>query len=181
MKLQFLSFDVIFAVVTFAFAVSMLAFVWYTINSQLAISSGTGVQNMQVELQAVSDKLLGTGYPNNWYAAVTISNTITWSNMSIGLGGQTPGLLSLGKVMTFESMANGNYLATKPMLGVEYDYYVTIQGTNFIIPIGRKPSPFPSGGLNGVTVQSTTKAVTINGQSASMQIYIWTNSSFGVG
>ena len=181
MKLQFLSFDVIFAIVTFAFAVSMLAFVWYNINSELDLSSGTGVQNMQIELQSFSDKLLGSGYPNNWYAGITVSNTLTWSNMSIGLGGAAPGSISLAKVTAFESMASGNYLATKPMLGVEYDYYVTIRGSNFIIPIGRAPSPSPGSGLNGVTVQSTTKAVEINGQSASMQIYIWTNSSFGVG
>lgn len=181
MKLQFLSFDAIFAIVIFTFAVSMLAFVWYTINSQASISTGAGTQSMQLQLESLSEKILGPGYPANWYSLVDTSNTLTWANISVGLGSNTGGSLSPLKLATLASMSGGNYLYTKPLLGVGYDYYIVISTSGYRVAIGKKPAPQIGSALNGVTIQSTSKSVTINGQAANMQILIWTNSSFGIG
>ncbi|MDE1762224.1 MAG: hypothetical protein KGH78_03460 [Candidatus Micrarchaeota archaeon] len=181
MRLQFLSFDAIFAMVIFTFAVSLLAFIWYTINSQIAIGSGNSVQGMQLQLEAVSEKILGTGYPQNWYSTVDTSNSLTWANISVGLGSGVGGAISNSKLAAFSSMANGNYLYTKPLLGVGYDYYIVISTSAYQIAIGKKPAPQVGSALNGVTLQSTSRSVTINGQPANMQIFIWTNSSFGIG
>lgn len=181
MKLQFLSFDAIFAIVIFTFAVSMLAFVWYTINSQASISTGTSIQSMQLQLESLSDKILGPGYPSNWYSTIDTSNTLTWANISAGIGNGLGGGISNVKLATLSSMANGNYLATKSILGVQFDYYITITSKNYNFAIGKKPKAQSGSALNGVTEQVTNKQVVINGQGANMQIFIWTNSSFGIG
>ncbi|MDE1845719.1 MAG: hypothetical protein KGH53_00325 [Candidatus Micrarchaeota archaeon] len=181
MKLQFLSFDAIFAIVIFTFAVSLMAFVWYTINSQTSISTGTSIQSMQLQLESLSEKILGTGYPSNWYSIADPANSLTWSNLTVGLGNGATGVLSQNKVNALFSMANGNYLATKPLLGVSFDYYIVISSSNYNLAIGKKPAPLVGSALNGVTQQLTNKAVVINGQGANMQIFIWTNSSFGIG
>lgn len=181
MKLQFLSFDAIFAIVIFTFAVSLMAFVWYTINSQVAISTGTSIQSMQLQLETLSEKILSPGYPLNWYAVADTSNSLTWANMTVGLGDGVSGQLSQGKVTALASMAGGNYPSTKSLLGVSFDYYILISTTTYNLGIGKKPQPQSGSALNGVTQQVTNKAVTINGQPANMQIYIWTNSSFGIG
>lgn len=181
MKLQFLSFDAIFAIVIFTFAVSMMAFVWYTVNSQSSIATGTGVQSMQLQLETLSEKILGTGYPINWYSGIDTSNSLTWVNLSAGLGSGPLGTLSYNKVVTLAAMSNGNYPATKPLLGVSFDYYIVIKNNNYYLTMGKKPVPQIGTALNGVTQQVTNKAVTINGQPANMQIFIWTNSSFGIG
>ncbi|MGI0141339.1 MAG: hypothetical protein ACREBF_01660 [Candidatus Micrarchaeales archaeon] len=182
MKLQFFSFDAIFAIVIFTFAVSLLAFMWYTINSQIAVASSGGVQSMQIQLESLSERILGNGYPADWYSIVDTGNTLTWSNISIGIGNGASGAVSMQKAAAFASMANGNYPLTKSLLGTGYDYYITIATSNYQIAIGKKPIPQIGGPLNsGLTQQTTSKAVTINGQAANMQIYIWTNSSFGVG
>jgi len=181
MKLQFLSFDAIFAIVIFTFAVSLMAFVWYTINSQAAISTGTSIQSMQLQLESVSEKMLGSGYPINWQSNVDASNSLTWANISAGIGNGFSGTISYQKATTLAAMANGNYLATKPLLGVAFDYYITIKSASYYVAIGKKPAAQSGTALNGVTQQVTNKAVTINGQPANMQIFIWTNSSFGIG
>ena len=181
MKLQFLSFDVIFAMVIFTFAVSLLSFTWYTIDAQIGVTSGTSVQSMQLQLEATSEKILSPGYPSNWNSVVNPTNSLTWGNVSMGLGNGATGAISTGKLFTFSAMSSNSYAATKALLGSSYDYYIVIKSASFTIPIGKKPTPAIGGALNGVTVQSTSKAVTINGQAANMQIYIWTNSSFGLG
>ena len=38
MKMQFWSFDVIFAIVIFSVAITILAFTWYDINNQLSLA-----------------------------------------------------------------------------------------------------------------------------------------------
>lgn len=181
MKLQFLSFDAIFAIVIFTFAVSLLAFIWYTINSQISVASGTNYENMQLQLESLSERILGTGYPVGWYSKIDASNGQTWSNISIGIGTGIPGQISSAKLATFASMANGNYLATKQLVGVSFDYYIVISSANYHLAIGKVPIRLSGGSLPGVTQQVTTKSVTVNGQPATMQLYVWTNSSFGIG
>ena len=175
MKAQFWSFDVIFAMVIFAFTITILAYVWYGINSQFSIAYGNGVGNMEAQLRGLTVKLLSTGTPSDWNSAINVTKTSTWANVSIGLSTGTGRSLSMQKIATLSSMANYNYQETKPLLGVGYDYYILIIGSNFVIPIGLNPS------ANGaVTVQVETEPVIINGNSATIKIMIWTNSSFGV-
>ncbi len=176
MKVQFWSFDVIFAMVIFSFTILILTYVWYGINSQFSIAYGNGVSNMEEQLGGFSVKLLSPGTPSDWNSVVNATNASTWKNVSIGLSSGAGGSLSTQKIATFSSMANYNYQETKPLLGVGYDYYVLIIGKNFVIPIGLNPN------ANGaVTVQVETEPVIINGNSATIKIMIWTNSSFGIG
>jgi hypothetical protein len=176
MKAQFLSFDAIFAIVIFTFAVSLLAFVWYDVDAQISVTSVTSSQNMQAQTQTVAERLLLSGFPSNWNAVVSTNSSATWANVSVGLGNGAPGNLSIDKVLALAAMANDNYQSTKPLLGVSYDYYIVIKGSNFYIPIGAKPSV-----VNLIlTQQVTTRPVTINGAPAQMQVFIWTNSTFGV-
>lgn len=185
MKAQFLSFDAIFAIVIFIFAITILSFVWYTTNSQYSLIASGTTQNIQMQLEQLSERLLGPGSPSNWYGGIltnfsSLSPSGTpswWGNISIGLGTGSPGNLSMQKIATLSSMANNNYQATKSLLGVGYDYYILIRGNGFLIQIGSKPKPFN----NILTVETSAKGVVLNGQPAQMQMYIWTNSSFGIG
>ncbi len=176
MKAQFWSFDVIFAMVIFAVAILILTYVWYNINNQFSLAYGNGVGNMEEQLNELSVRLLSAGSPPNWNSVVNVTNTSTWSNVSIGLGSGQSKVLSMQKIMTFSSMANYNYQATKQPLGIGFDYYILITGKNFVIPIGLNPN------TNGaVTVQVQTEPVIIDGNSATIKIMVWTNSSFGIG
>ncbi len=178
MKAQFLSFDAIFAIVIFLFTVSLLSFVWYTTNAQFSIISGGATQSTQLQLQELSERLLGPGSPSNWYTGLITNSSSTWGNISIGLGGAgASGNLSMQKITTLASMSNSNYQVTKPLLGVGYDYYIVINGRGFSIQIGSKPKAFN----NLLSIQTSTKSVIVAGQPAQMQMYLWTNSSFGIG
>lgn len=176
MKLQFLSFDAIFAIIIFTFAITILGFVWYSISSQLATAYGTGTSAMQVQLEYLLENLLTQGYPPNWQSVVGTTNTLTWTNVSVGVGNGKPDQIDMNKFMTLMSMANNNYQATKQLLGIGFDYYVTLNVGSASVPIGLNPTK------NGaVSIQVANKAVTVNGQSANLQIIVWTNSSFGIG
>ncbi len=173
MKAQFWSFDVIFAMVIFGVALTILAYVWYSINNQFSIAYGYGVGTMQAQLDNLASTLLTQGNPPNWYALVVANNTATWGNVSIGIGSSSN--LSAQKIMTLASMANYNYQATKPLLGVGYDYYIVISGSGFSIPIGLNPSK------NGaISVQVVNEKAILEGSPVTISISVWTNTSFGV-
>ncbi|MGB9732949.1 MAG: hypothetical protein ACP5P2_02865 [Candidatus Micrarchaeia archaeon] len=174
MKLQFWSFDVIFAMVIFGFAITILAFVWYSISNQFSLSYGYGVGSMQMQAQALANKLLTPGAPSSWYSIINMSNPSTWANVSIGLLGGS-GQVSLEKIATLESMANTNYQATKQAVGVGYDYYIILnyQGMKFGIGL----NPYVG---NAMSIYVVSKPIIINNVPATMQIMVWTNTSFGV-
>ncbi len=175
MRAQFWSMDAIFAIVIFSLAIVLMTYVWYDITNQFALASGYGVSSAQNQLQALQTRLLGTGTPSDWYSTVEVSNTLSWSNVSIGLAGPGTANLSSQKIFTLMAMSKSNYQASKQELGVGYDYYITITGSDFDLGIGSNPAS-----QNATTEQVATLPVTISGRSAQMQIIVWTNTTFGV-
>ena len=175
MKAQFWSMDAVFALVIFGVAVVLITYVWYGVTNQFALANGNGVGVAQSQLQSLQSRLVSDGSPASWYTAVNISNPSTWNNISIGLGGNGHMNLSQQKVLTLMAMSSHNYQATKQDLGVGYDYYITIVGSNYDIAIGLNPAL-----MNATTEQVADMPVTIGGSAAQMHIIIWTNTTFGV-
>lgn len=175
MKAQFWSFDLVFAMVLFSVTIVILVLVWSGINNQLSLTSNFGPQSMQLQAQAVAGRLLTPGTPVNWNSGIDAGNPSTWSGVSAGLsGGQ--GSLSQAKILSLESMSNLDYQATKPLLGVSYDYFITIKGNGVDMGIGLDPAQ------NGaVTVQSVTESALLNGEPVQVDVEVWTNSSLGTG
>ncbi len=176
MKAQFWSFDMIFAIVIFVVSIIILLYAWITISGQFSLSYGSSVNIMQWQMQNLGVSLLLPGQPTNWDAAINTTNTITWSNVTVGFGNLSNSGLSYNKVMTFASMANANYSETKALLGVGYDYYINIGSSSFNITIGRNPVLY-----NPVSIQVLNEPVVIGGIPATMTIRVWTNTTFGIG
>jgi hypothetical protein len=176
MKAQFWSFDVIFAMVIFSFAILILGYVWFNINNQFSLAYGYGMESMQAELASIQNNLLSAGNPPDWNSLISANNTLTWQNISVGIGTGTGSTLSAQKIESLVAMSNYNYQATKAMLGISYDYYITITGKGLYIPIGLNPAQ-----MSATSVQVANKGVVLNGQPVQVKIYVWTNTSFGVG
>jgi hypothetical protein len=176
MRGQFWSFDVIFGLVIFGIAISILMYVWFTISSQFAVTNSYGIEGMQLDLQSLQAALLSQGSPSSWSSEVTVSNTLTWSELSIGLLNSSETGLSPQKIATLEGMSNANYPATKQLLGVAYDYFITIKTGSTDIQIGSNPADY-----NATAEQVATTPVTVSGRQAEMQVIVWTNTSFGIG
>ena len=176
MKAQFWSFDIIFALFIFIVAILVLTSVWLSISNQFAIANGDNTGSMQNELQQLDSKLLSTGSAN-WQDLVQPTKTSTWQNVSVGLGvGQGSGLSS-GKIETLEAMSSHDYQATKPILGIAYDYYIYIAlngGLN--ITIGKSPQ-----GQSATSVQVSSLPIIVAGQKGTLKTEIWTNTTFGIG
>lgn len=177
-KAQFWSFDVIFAVVIFSFAITILAFTWFTINNELAIGYGNGSGIMQLQLQSLTQSMLSTGTPTNWQSTVDTTNELTWKGVSIGLAESGSGTtLSSSKIYAFASVASYDYQATKQMLGVGYDYYITIKsesgyGSGINIGIGSNPAS-----KNALTVYVENRYANLNGIPVVVQVILWTNTT----
>jgi hypothetical protein len=178
MRAQFWSFDVIFAVIIFSFAITILAFTWFNISNQLAPGFGNGSAIMQTQLQLLTQNLFSAGVPSNWQGSINTTNSMTWGGLSIGLGsGQTGSTISSSKVYTLLSMSNSNYQATKQALGVGFDYYITIksvqfQGSGINITMGRNP-------FNGkaLTVYVADRNAVMNGVPVTVRTILWTNTT----
>ena len=182
LKAQFWSFDVIFAVVIFSVAITILAFTWFNVNNQLSLSYGSGTTLMQLQAQALSQTIFSTGSPSNWQTRINTTNTLTWSAVSVGLM-STSGTanLSTNKVYTLLSMSNYNYQATKQSLGVAYDYFITIRnnplyGAGLNITIGKNPTK-----NRALTVFVEKRSAFINGIPVALNITLWTNTTLATG
>lgn len=189
MRAQFWSFDVIFAIVIFGTAIVLLGYVWNTMSNQYALSYGMGSANLQAQLQSLQNRLLGPGTPPNWNSALNVSNTLTWSNVSIGLGTGNGTALSPGKLMAFMAMSDyvpantpanspyysSSYQSTKQLLGVGYEYYIVIYGSNLTMSFGAPPF-----GSKSTATQVATQYATLNGAPVRVRIMVWTNKTFGV-
>jgi hypothetical protein len=144
-KAQFWSFDVIFAVIIFSFAITILAFTWFNVNSQLSLGYSNGATIMQQELQSMSQSLLAPGVPSSWQGTIDTTNSLTWGGVYVGIAqNQSSVALSPQKVYALLSMSNTNYQATKQVLGVGYNYYITIKssptiGSGINISMGSNP------------------------------------------
>lgn len=180
MKAQFWSFDVIFAIVIFVIAIALLVQAWRSVTNEFSISSSNPVLNMQTQLKALASLLLSQGTPPNWNTIINVSNSSTWQNTqtgySIGLGAGNSSIISAPKLMSFIAISNTNYQGTKPLLGIGYDYFITIKGSGMYFAIGKNPQ-----NLGATAVQVTNLPVLVNGNAAQMQIILWTNRTFGIG
>ncbi len=176
LKAQFWSFDVIFAMVIFVLALSVLGFTWYNVNNQLSLSYGGGATIAQLQTHSLAQNLLSTGSPANWQSVVNTTNSLTWSNVSVGLGLSPSGSnLSIKKIYTLMAMTSNNYQATKLELGISYDYYVTITGGSINLAFGS--SPYTN---NALTVYVEKRSAFVGGTPVTMQVLLWTNTSLAI-
>lgn len=166
----------IFAVVIFMAAITILAYVWVTMSGQLSLSNAGGIQLMELQLQNVGSNLLNKGSPTNWDSIVNVTNSTTWSNITVGFGSPSGSGLSFSRINTFIAMANANYQATKPLIGVGYDYYIVITGSGYNVTVGRNPSKY-----NALSVQTMSQPVIVDGSPAQMRLDLWTNTTLGIG
>lgn len=175
-KAQFWSFDVIFAMVIFTIALTILGFTWYSVNNQLSLTYGTGSILAQLQTHTLAQNIMSTGYPTSWFSIVNTTNTLTWSNVSIGLAlAPTSSNLSMSKIYALSAMSSNSYQATKQELGVGYDYYVTIVGGSYNISIGRNPAT-----NKALTVYVERRSALLQGTPVVVQSIIWTNTSLAI-
>lgn len=172
-KGQFWSIDVIFAIVIFAVAMTILAFTWYNVNNQLSLSVGSGAIIAQLQAHTLATTLFSTGSPASWQGIVNTSNTSTWKGVSIGLASSAGDTnLSTGKIYTFLAMASQNYQATKQKLGVGYDYYIIIKGGSINLAIGKNPAP-----NHALSVFVEKRSAFMGGNPVNVAVLVWTNST----
>jgi len=174
---QFWSFDAIFAIVIFGIALMLLAYTWYSVNTQLSILYGNGATVLQIQAQSVARQLLTTGAPSNWQGIINVSNTVTWTGVGAGLAISNSGVaLSTGKIYALMAMSSpSTYQLSKQMLGVGYDYYIEIIGNNYNITMGENPSTH-----NTLTTGVYIESATINGAPVTVVTMIWTNQPLAV-
>ena len=72
-KAQFWSFDLVFAMVIFMSAITILAITWLNISNQLSISTGGITTLMQLQAQQIGQNLVSQGTPGNWEGLVNTS------------------------------------------------------------------------------------------------------------
>jgi hypothetical protein len=176
-KAQFWSFDIIFAIVIFSVALTILTFTWFNISNQLAISYVGSGALLGLQTQALATSLLSTGSPPNWQSAVSLGGAATWAQVSVGLGSSQDKMsISARKLYTFIAMAAQNYSATKQLLGIGYNYYITITGGPYNIAIGENPTTFHA--LNTYIVTSGSN---IGGTPVIVRTMLWSNKPIAVG
>jgi hypothetical protein len=178
MKAQFWSFDAVFAMTIFGSSLLIITFIWMGVTNQFSLAYGFGLQTMQAQVQSLQNRILTSGSPQNWNAAINATNSSTWRNVSVGLGIGVGSQLSLNKIMTLMAMSSystASYQATNPLLGVGYDYYILINSSNATMAMGLYPYT-----RNPYAVQVARQSAVLNGVPVRVQVIVWTNKSFGV-
>ncbi|MGC8567770.1 MAG: hypothetical protein ACP5RP_00455 [Candidatus Micrarchaeia archaeon] len=178
LKAQFWSIDIIFAIAIFGIVLTLLALAWHGISTQEAIGYDSQAVPMQINLQAVAQLLMSTGYPPDWPSTINISNASSWYNTSIGLSTNYSGIsISSEKLLTFMEMASYNYSMSKRALDTPYNYYITIKSDtnsgNIFIKIGKAPK-------SALTSYTTEEAGILNGIPVMIQITLWENLPIAV-
>ncbi len=177
MKAQFWSFDVIFAVVIFSVSLTILAFAWYNVSTQLSISVGGGSYTMQLQADQLASELGSAGFPSNWQADINASSPGSLRNVAAGLAQSSySGSLSMQKIYALMAISNYNYTYSQEFLGVGYDYYITIEGGQYNISIGK--NPLTSGAL---TIFLSKRSAFLNGIPVHITVYIWSNEKTNYG
>ncbi len=173
MKLQFWSMDMIFAIVIFAITMVILTYVWFNVSQQFSITYSNAYGNMQSDMQQLTNRLLTTGTPSNWYYSVDPANLSTWTNTSIGLASSTGGRLSEAKIAKLYALSLINYDASKQLLGVSYNYYIVIYSPQlYNLTIGPNPLAYNA---TTVVVQDTP-VILDNGVPAELRVMLWATS-----
>ncbi len=173
LKLQFWSFDMVFAIIIFSITLTIVGFAWYNINNRLSLAYESGPIQMQSQTQILAQSLLSKGSPSDWYSIVNTTNTSTWKKVVIGLGSTSGSGISGNKVYALMAMSNYDYQATKGSLGVTYDYYILVYNNGMNITIGKNPS-------GALTIDSATESSSINGEPVTIKVLLWTNTTLGV-
>lgn len=177
-KAQFWSFDVIFAIVIFAVAITVLAFTWFNLNNQLTVSYGNGDVILQLQAHALETSIFSAGYPTNWQGSIDTQSSSYWSNYSIGLTTSPENSsLSSAKLLALQSMANYNYQAAKQPLGIGFDYFIWIKsnpvsGEAINVTIGRDPNKY-----GALTVDVEKRPGVLNGVPVQVEVMLWTNTT----
>jgi len=173
MKLQFWSMDMIFAIVIFAITLVILTYVWFNISQQFSITYSNTYGSMQSNMQQLTNRLLTTGTPSDWYYLVDPSDLSTWTNASIGLESSSSSALSEAKIAKLAALAQINYQASKQLLGVSYNYYIVIYSPQlYNLSIGLDPMEYNA---TTVVVQNTP-VILDNGVPAELRVMLWTTS-----
>lgn len=173
MKLQFWSIDVIFAMVIFSIAIVILTYVWFNVSQQFSVTYTNTLSNMQTTAQQISNRLITSGTPANWYYLVDPSNLSTWSNVSIGLAKGNGTSLSEAKIAKLAAVSLINYQASKQFLGTSYNYYINIYSPQlYNYTIGPNPIAY-----NATTIViSSTPVMLDNGVPAELRVMLWTTN-----
>ena len=177
LRAQFWSFDVIFSVVIFSVALTILSLAWFNISNQLSLSSGNTDYIMQLQAEQLSQNLLGTGSPVNWETDLQPNHPSSWVGIAFGLSA-APGSanLSTAKIYSLIGMAGTNYTDSQQALGVGYNYYIDITGGPYNITIGE--NPLTSG---AVTVFVSKRSAFLNKVPVTLDVYIWSNQKANLG
>jgi hypothetical protein len=178
-RAQFWSFDIIFAIVIFTVAMTILAYTWYNIDNQLALSYGSGSETMQFETQVLAERLLTPGTPSDWSGLINTSNSSTWKDLSVGLtSSSNSSEISAQKVYALMAMANyntSNYEATKTVMGIGYDYYIVISGRSMNVTIGENPATH-----NALTSYVYKTRAVMGTEPVLMKVIVWTNEPIAI-
>jgi len=173
LKGQFWSIDAMFAIFIFSIALIIVAFIWSTVNNQIASTFSSSAVSMRLEAQILAASLLSEGSPSNWYSLVNTTNSSTWKGIFIGIENNNHvGSISNSKLATFISMSNYNYQATKQALGIGYEYYIKIIGKDLDINIGHNPKTY-----NALSIYTTNETAIYDGENVNIEIYIWSNTT----
>ncbi len=176
MRGQFWSFDVIFAIIIFSVVLIIITFSWNTISTQISLSYGNNAELMQIQSASLARTLLLPGTPISWNTEVNTTNTITWSNLTIGLTNSAgDNNISSSKLYTFIAMSNYNYSDTKSALGIGYDYYITISNNEMNITIGENPDT-----NNALDVYSYRESGSLNRMPVEIDVMLWTSQRLAV-
>lgn len=175
-KAQFWSFDVIFAVIIFTAAITVLTFTWNNVSNQLSATYSNTAEMMQTDAATLAQSILSPGYPRDWMSVINTTNSSTWANISIGLTNSTGSTsISSLKLYAFMAMSNYDYQDTKSALGIGYEYYIIISRSGLNITIGKNPIT-----NNAVTVYSYKEAARINGMPVKIYVIVWTPQPIAV-
>ncbi len=182
MKAQFWSLDLVFAMVIFGFAVSILAYTWFNISAQLSSAYSGAAPIMQLQAQTLAQDLMSPGAPANWQSIVNTGSSQSWGNVSIGIVSSTgSSAISPAKLNALYLMSVTDYQALKLPLGLGFDYFITVatvpSSTSAVTTvIGRDPN------ANGaLTVYTQRISAALNGAPVVVTVEVWTGSTFATG
>jgi hypothetical protein len=170
-KAQFWSVDIVFAIVIFTIAITILAYTWFNINQQLSLSYSNDGFIMQLQAAKLTNELFTPGFPTYWQNIDNTTKTNTWNGTSIGLVG-TAGSADFisNKIYTLQGMSNDNYSLVQQFLGVSYNFYIIISTSSYNITIGE--NPITNGAL---TVYLNQRSALVDGTPAIVYVYLWSN------
>ncbi len=171
LKMQFWSLDIVFAIVIFGIVLTILLYIWFSVNSNLTAAYSNLNMILQTQNYQLSQNLLTPGVPNTWQSSINTTNALTWNGITIGLATSQRNInFSVSKIYALMAMANYNYSYTKQILGLSYNYYIVITGASLNLSIGKNPKL-----NNALTINIEQKSIFIEGTPATLKTIVWTD------